>query len=186
MLTGGVIAAWMGAGLLARIPKQGVIPIIAALLVAIAGLLVFESLFAGVREFVLLGDDGFRAATAFASGLLVGAVSSLLGVAGGELIIPILIFLFGADIRTAGTASLLISTPVVLVGLVRHWLTGHYRSPTMLTFLVLPMSVGSVLGAVASGYVAAWAPTDFLRIVLAGVLAVSALKLLWKRDPRKT
>jgi uncharacterized membrane protein YfcA len=43
-----------------------------------------------------------------------------------------------------------------------------------------------VLGAVASGYVAAWAPTDFLRIVLAGVLAVSALKLLWKRDPRKT
>ena len=185
MLTGGVIAAWIGAGLLASIPNQRVISIIAALLVAIAGLLVFESLFAGVREFVLLGNDGFRAATAFAAGLLVGVVSSLLGVAGGELIILILIFLFGADIRTAGTASVLISTPVVLVGIVRHWLTGHYRSRTMLRFLVLPMSVGSVLGTIAGGYVAAWAPTDFLRIVLAGVLAVSAVKLLWNRDPRK-
>lgn len=135
MLTGGVIAAWIGAGLLARIPKQRVIPIIAALLVAIAGLLVFESLFAGMREFVLPGNDGFRAATAFAAGLLVGAVSSVLGVAGGELIIPILIFLFGADIRTAGTASVLISAPVVIVGIVRHWLTGTTVPAPCLGFL---------------------------------------------------
>ena len=43
-------------------------------------------------------------------------ISSLLGVAGGEFIIPILIFIFGVDIRTAGTESVLISLPVVLTG----------------------------------------------------------------------
>ena len=68
------------------------------------------------------------------AGLLVGAISSLLGVAGGEFIIPILIFAFGADIRTAGTASVLISIPVVLTGVARHWLTGHYRSQSLLVY----------------------------------------------------
>ena len=72
-----------------------------------------------------------RPVAALAAGVLVGAISSLLGVAGGEFIIPILIFIFGADIRTAGTASVLISIPIVLTGVARHWLTGHYRSQSM-------------------------------------------------------
>ena len=36
-------------------------------------------------------------------GLVVGVVSSMLGVAGGELLIPSLVFIFGADIKIAGT-----------------------------------------------------------------------------------
>ena len=94
------------------------------------------------------------------AGLLVGAISSLLGVAGGEFIIPILIFLFGADIRTAGTASVLISIPIVMTGVARHWLTGHYRSPSMFQNLILPMALGSLIGAPLGGYLAVWVPTD--------------------------
>jgi len=112
----------------------------------------------------------------------VGAISSLLGVAGGEFIIPILIFIFGADIRTAGTASVLISIPVVFTGVARHWLTGHYRSQSLLVYLVLPMAIGSGIGAMVGGYMAAWAPTAALRIVLAAILAVSAVKLWTKSD----
>jgi uncharacterized protein len=109
------------------------------------------------------------------AGLLVGAISSLLGVAGGEFIIPILIFGFSADIRTAGTASVLIGIPVVLTGVARHWLTGHYRSQSLLVYLVLPMVIGSGIGAMIGRYLAVWAPT--LRIVLAAILAISAVKL---------
>ena len=116
------------------------------------------------------------------AGLFVGAISSLLGVAGGEFIIPILMFVFGADIRTAGTASVLISIPVVLTGVTRHWLTGHYRSPSMFQNLILPMALGSLVGAAVGGYLAAWAPTDALRVVLAVVLAMSAVKLWSKRE----
>ena len=114
---------------------------------------------------------------AVVAGLLVGAISSLLGVAGGEFIIPILIFGFGADIRAAGTASVLISIPVVLTGVARHWLTGHYRSQSLLLYLVLPMATGSGVGAMIGGYLAGWAPTDALRMVLAAILAISAVKL---------
>ena len=45
-------------------------------------------------------------------------MSSLLGVAVGELIIPTLVFDFGVGIKTAGTASLLISLPTVAVGVI--------------------------------------------------------------------
>jgi uncharacterized membrane protein YfcA len=180
MLAGGVVAAWIGAGVLARIPRGRIVGIMAALLVAIAVLLVLETVFAGSTAMALPDQQPLRVSAALAAGLIVGAVSSLLGVAGGELIIPILIFIFGADIRTAGTASILIATPIVLTGIARHLLTGHFRSRSMLGYLVLPMSAGSVLGAVAGGYLAAWAPSDGLRIVLAAILAVSAVKLIWK------
>ena len=41
------------------------------------------------------------------------SVAGLLGVAGGELLITTLLFMYGADIRTAGTASLMISLVTV-------------------------------------------------------------------------
>jgi uncharacterized protein len=181
MLVGGVLAAWMGAKALIAIPKARVRAMMAVLLIGLAVLLILETVFAGVTGLVLPQDQTLRAAAALGAGLLVGAVSSLLGVAGGELIIPLLIFVFGADIKTAGTASVLISTPTVLAGITRHWLTGHYRSRTLLTFLVLPMSLGSASGAVVGSYLAGFTPTYELKILLAAILAVSAYKLLWKR-----
>ena len=181
MLMGGIAAAWIGAGVLARMPKQRVIPRIGILLIAIAALLVLETVFAGSTHLTLPQDQTVRAMAAVIAGTIVGAVSSMLGVAGGELIIPVLIFVFGADIRTAGTASVLISLPIVVTGLTRHVLTGHFRSRSLLSYLVLPMSIGSLLGGVVGGYLAVWVPTDFLRVILATILAASAIKMLSKQ-----
>jgi uncharacterized protein len=185
MMAGGIIAAWVGAGLLARIPKARIMRVIAALLLATAVLLAAEALLHGAVWSALAQHSAWRFPIAVIAGLLVGAISSMLGVAGGEFIIPILIFIFGADIRTAGTASVLISIPIVVTGVARHALTGHYRSPSMFQNLILPMALGSLLGAVIGGYLAAWAPTDALRVVLAAILGVSALKLWTKEDPHQ-
>lgn len=102
MLVGGIVAAWVGAGVLSRMPKHRMISVIGVLLVAIAALLVLETVFAGAPALTLPRDPLLRSIAAVMAGLLVGAVSSMLGVAGGEFIIPIMIFIFGADIRTAG------------------------------------------------------------------------------------
>ncbi len=182
MLLGGIVAAWLGAGYLRSIPKARMMAVIAVLLLVTAVLLVAETLMHGTVWSLLAADSAWRPHVAIASGLVVGAISSLLGVAGGEFIIPILMLIFGADIRTAGTASVLISIPVVLTGVARHWLTGHYRSQSLLVYLVLPMAIGSAVGAMLGGYLAAWAPTDALRLVLAAILAISALKLWRKQD----
>lgn len=182
MLAGGIVAAWVGAGALLRLPKDKIVKLIAVLLVAISVLLVLETVFSGATHLTLPVGQEMRAAVAVVAGLLVGTVSSMLGVAGGELIIPILIFIFGADIRTAGTASVLISLPIVATGIARHVLTGHFRSRSMLGYLVLPMTLGSLVGAVAGGYLAAWFHTDALRLTLAVILAVSAVKLSLKHS----
>ena len=177
MLVGGMIAAWVGASYLSRIPKTRIMAVIALLLLGTAGLLALETMISGTAWTALASASAWRGVAAVIAGLFVGTVSSLLGVAGGEFIIPILIFIFGADIRTAGTASVLISIPVVLTGVARHWLTGHYRSLSMLVYLVLPMSIGSLIGAIVGGYLAAWMPTDALRLALALILAISSFKL---------
>jgi uncharacterized protein len=181
MLLGGIAAAWLGAGYLRSIPKGRMMGVIAVLLLATAALLAGETVLHGAAWSVTAHGSLWSFPVAVVAGLVVGAISSLLGVAGGEFIIPILIFAFGADIRTAGTASVLISIPIVLTGVARHWFTGHYRSQSLMAYLVLPMAIGSVIGAMVGGYLAAWAPTDALRIVLAAILASSALKL-WSND----
>jgi uncharacterized membrane protein YfcA len=182
MLAAGIVAAWLGAGYLSRIPKNRIMGVIAVLLLSTAALLAVETMVSGTTWTLLESGSPLRAPIAVVAGLVVGIISSLLGVAGGEFIIPILIFIFGADIRTAGTASVLISIPVVLTGVARHWRTGHYRSQSMLAYLVLPMCIGSFAGAMVGGYLAAWAPTDGLRLVLAAVLALSAVKLWSKHE----
>ena len=177
MIAGGMVSAWLGAGFLSRIPKDRVSTIIAVLLLVVAALLAIEAA-SPLTAFSALPDAPvIQIPVALAAGFLVGAISSLLGVAGGEFIIPILIFAFGADIKTAGTASVLISTPLVLTGIVRHILGGKFRSQTLLARLVIPMSAGSIFGAMMGGYMAQWAPTDLLRAILAVILAASALKL---------
>ena len=45
------------------------------------------------------------------------------------------------------------------------------------------MSIGSLIGALVGGYLAAWVPTDALRIVLAAILALSAIKALVEERP---
>jgi len=118
-----------------------------------------------------------RVLAALLFGLAIGLVSSLLGVAGGELIIPTLLFAFGADVKTAGTASLLISLPTVAVGVVRHARLKAFDERLDLTQTVAPMGVGSVIGAVAGGLLVGLVPAAALKLVLGVILIVSAMRI---------
>lgn len=50
------------------------------------------------------------------AGFIIGVIAALLGVAGGEFLIPTLVLLFGVDIKLAGSLSLAVSLPTMLVG----------------------------------------------------------------------
>ena len=54
------------------------------------------------------------------AGLIAGPASAwwppLLGVAGGELPIPAIVLLYGLDIKLAGSLSLMVSLPTMIVG----------------------------------------------------------------------
>jgi uncharacterized membrane protein YfcA len=51
-----------------------------------------------------------------------------LGVAGGEPLIPTIVLLYGIDIKTAGSLSLLVSLPTMLVALARYSSFGVLRN----------------------------------------------------------
>ncbi|MBL8744353.1 MAG: sulfite exporter TauE/SafE family protein [Myxococcales bacterium] len=111
-------------------------------------------------------------------------MSSLLGVAGRELIIPTLVFVFGADIKIAGTVSITISLPTAAVGIARYATRGAYHSRADLGSLVAPMGLGSILGALLGGALVPYAPAGLLKIGLGAILVVSAVRIFRHANPR--
>jgi uncharacterized membrane protein YfcA len=95
--------------------------LIACLLASVGALLILDAVSPFEHVELLPADPTLHFGTGAALGTGIGLVSSVLGVAGGELLIPALIFIFGVDIKAAGSASILISLAVVVMGLWRYW-----------------------------------------------------------------
>ena len=171
-----VSSAYLGTAFVHRISEQLLERIILVLLVVVGTGLIVEAFLPQEVPRLLPDALPVRIVAAFLFGLGIGLVSSLLGVAGGELIIPTLLFAFGADVKTAGTASLLISLPTVAVGVVRHARLKAFDERLDLTQTVAPMGVGSVIGAVAGGLLVGLVPAAALKLVLGVILIVSAVR----------
>jgi uncharacterized membrane protein YfcA len=176
LIGGGVAGAYIGASWLIGASSH-------ALWRAVRGLLVVIGVLLFIEAFVPWGSGGLvtasiaQATVGVVAGVLIGVVSSLLGVAGGELIIPTLVFGFGIDIKAAGTASLMISVPTVLMGLWRQASSGLRPTAEELTRIVVPMSAGSVVGAVVGAMLIVFVPGASLKAVLGLVLLWSAARL---------
>src|ERR687897_2661206 len=151
MIVGAVSAAYVGTALVHRVSEHLLERIILVFLVVIGTALIVEAFLPRDVPALLPDSPLVRLVVAVIFGLGIGLVSSMLGVAGGELIIPTLVFAFGAGIKTAGTASLLISLPTVAVGGVRPNKLGSSAYRPDRTRTVAPMGVGSVVGAVVGG-----------------------------------
>ena len=112
--------AFVGAMLAARISAVQLERAILVLLLLIGGVLIVEGFLPETIPALLPPIVVWRVIAGVLFGLAIGLVSSLLGVAGGEIIIPTLILAYGVDVKTAGTASLLISLPTIITGLFRY------------------------------------------------------------------
>jgi uncharacterized protein len=178
LLAGSLLGAWIGASWATRLKAATLYRIIAALLVAMAGIL-------------LVGHDGasgapfltgpLQAMIGVVAGFGIGVVASLLGVAGGELLIPTLILLFGVDIKLAGSLSLAVSLPTMLTGFTRY---SRDRSFAVLggnrLFIAL-MAAGSIAGSFVGGQLLGLVPSGVLLPLLAAILLISAVKV-WRHE----
>ena len=98
-------------------------------------------------------------------------------ISGGELLIPTLVLLFGADIELAGSLSLAVSLPTTLVGFARY---SRDRSFVILgenRRFVLVMAAGSIFGSYIGGRLLGVVPNAVLLPLLAIILVLSAMKV---------
>ena len=175
MLAGSMSAAWVGAGWLRRVSDRMLGRLILILLVALGCVLIAEGVFVAAPVRLVAQDPVTTVFVAAACGVGIGLVSSLLGVAGGELIIPVFILLFGADVKLAGSMAILVSIPTIIVGLSRHFGKGAVlREGAVWRATILPLAAGSALGAVLGALALGLIPSQLLKIGLGVILIVSA------------
>lgn len=102
-----------------------------------------------------------------------------MGVAGGELLIPTLVLLFGADIKLAGSLSLAVSLPTMLAGLARYSRDQSFAVLGRNRQFLLVMAAGSIVGTCVRGMLLGVIPSGVLLPALALILMISAVKV-WR------
>jgi uncharacterized membrane protein YfcA len=177
LLAGSLLGAWAGAGYAIRLRTETLYKVIAVLLVFIAVLLLFGHNPANPGIPALAGAT--QVAAGVAAGFVIGVVASLLGVAGGELLIPTLVLLFGLDIKLAGSLSLAISLPTILTGFTRYSKDQSFAVVGQNRGFLLLMAAGSLFGAFLGGQLVGIIPSSFLLPLLALILVISAIKV-WR------
>ncbi|MGB3459345.1 MAG: sulfite exporter TauE/SafE family protein [Halobacteriota archaeon] len=106
-------------------------------------------------------------------GLIAGIVSSMFGVGGGIILVPMFIFLLNFDIHEAVGTSLVIIIPTVLVGAYAHYRLGNVN--LMIALIVI---VGAVIGAWIGAHIAEQMQSVYLEKAFGVLLLVISLKMI--------
>jgi uncharacterized membrane protein YfcA len=175
LLAGSLIGAWLGAAWATQLKSETLFKTIAALLVVIAGFLLFGHGAEGTAAPALAGIPLIVAGVV--AGFLIGIVASIMGVAGGELLIPTLIILFGTDIKLAGSLSLAVSLPTMLVGFVRYSRDQSFTVIRRNWSFAVCMAVGSIVGGMVGAQLLGLVPGSILLPGLSAILLISAYKV---------
>ncbi len=175
MTVGSVSAAWIGAGWLRLASDRLLSRLILFLLVTLGCVMIAEGLLVAQPSRIVGTGLLSTVVVAAACGVGIGLVAAFLGVAGGELIIPAFILLFGAEAKLAGSIAMLVGLPTIAAGLLRHFGAGSVlRERAVWRVTILPLGAGSVLGAVLGALALGLVPGAALKVGLGIVLIWSA------------
>lgn len=177
LLSGSLAGAWFGAGWATRLQSQTLFRVIAVLLVVIAAALLWGH---GVQSGTSAAFDGLALVLAGSfAGVGIGIVAAVLGVAGGELLIPTIVLLFGLDLKLAGSLSLAVSLPTMVTSFTRYSQDRSFAVIGTQRRFIAVMALGSLVGAWLGGLLLGLVPTGWLLPLLAAILVVSAVKV-WR------
>ena len=108
-------------------------------------------------------------------GFAAGFASSMVGIIGGLVIVPSLVFLFGFDQKTAqGTSLLLLSLPVAAAGAFTYYKAGNASWSTALL-----LGVGFIAGGFLGGKMATGSDTTVMKKIFAVFMILVAVKYLF-------
>jgi len=177
LLLGSLPGAWLGATWATRMRAATLHRILGVLLLGIA------AVFAAHHLGWLPHPDlplAAQVAVGAVAGIGVGLVSALLGVAGGELLVPLITVLFAVGVKLAGSLSLVVSLPTMLLAFGKYAqgaaALALLRQPA---HFVVTMAAGSVAGSVTGGLLLSVVPTGLIVPLVIALLLISAVKV-WR------
>lgn len=176
ILIGSLFGAYIGANYALSIKQEILNRIILVLLIVLA-----VSMLLGHNYLVVgkpLFDNGIILfISGIFAGVLIGIIAAVLGVAGGEFIIPTLILLFGLDPKLSGSISLCISLPTMLMAFFRYSKSEQFtqimHDKEFLIFMVFGSFTGALFGSMLLEYV----NSSYISITLGTILLISAWKV---------
>ena len=174
LLAGSLAGAYLGATWATKMAGRTLYRVLAALLVMIAAVLLATHL-GQVPPAGLSGTA--QAIVGVLVGIAIGGVAAIMGVAGGELLIPTIVLLYGLDIKVAGSLALAVSLPTMLVAFARYSQDKSFAVLAQNKSFVLVMAAGSVVGTIVGGALVGVVPVGILVPVLAGILLLSARRV---------
>ena len=115
-------------------------------------------------------------------GIAAGILGGLVGVGGGIIIVPALVYFIGFSQKTAqGTSLGLIMLPVGILGVLQYYKQGH------VDFRVVGiLAIGFLIGSFFGSKIALSLPQDTVKKVFAGLMIIIAIKMLFFDKPKKT
>lgn len=112
-------------------------------------------------------------------GFIIGVISGMFGVAGGEFRIPVLKYVFGLDIKTAGTVSLIVSIPTIFSGFFKHLQFGHLKEKE--NFIVcISMAIMSAVGSYFGARYASMLKKEEIEFILGLILIFATIRMVTK------
>jgi uncharacterized membrane protein YfcA len=109
-------------------------------------------------------------------GLLAGALSGFVGVGGGIIIVPAMIyFMHMNQMQAQGVSLALLMLPVGVLGVMNYYKAGHIQFN-----YVLIMAVGFVLGNYFGSKYAMRVPEHKIKFLFSLLMLYVAVQMLWK------
>ena len=111
----------------------------------------------------------------FLLGVVVGTLTMLMGVGGGFILVPAMLYILGMNANVVVGTSLFQILFVTMATTMMHALTTHAVDIVLAALLLL----GSVSGAQIGSQIAQKAKPELLRLILAAIVIVVALRMLY-------
>lgn len=108
-------------------------------------------------------------------GIAAGMLSGMVGVGGGIIIVPALIYFLGySQMNAQGTSLALIMLPVGFLGVIQYYKMGHINYN-----IVMIIAVGFVLGSFFGSKFALSLPQETMKKTFAILMILIAIKMLF-------
>ncbi|HOX08323.1 MAG TPA: sulfite exporter TauE/SafE family protein [Planctomycetota bacterium] len=114
-------------------------------------------------------------------GLTAGVLGSMLGVGGGILMVPAMVYFCGVPFKPAAAMSLAVMIPMAMTSTIRYLYNPEIR-PGMKLAPILLMAVLAIAGAFLGTEVSRHLSGATLKKIFAVIMVVMAVKMFFEKD----